>query len=182
MKEKVKILLNKIIYERLELNAIEHCIIEAGVKPKEIVNNNNYDLTSKYFFLVNDVYLDRLNTDELQILENLIGNIDFQNINLTEELIDFMNANIYKLLLPNTDEKYLSYYGTGYDYMAPSDSIVLGFHYIKYLDNNENDINKKEEVIYEKMNYIQSVLGPAKKLKVSVLIFDELINEKNKTF
>ena len=68
MKEKVKILLNKIIYERLELNAIEHCISEAGVKPKEIVNDNNYDLTSKYFFLVNDVYLDRLNTDELQIL------------------------------------------------------------------------------------------------------------------
>lgn len=181
MKDKLKIILNKYIYEKLELGNVEQEIIGSGVTAKEVVNDENLDLASSYFFLMNDIYLERLDEVEMKSLESYINNIDFHNIILSNDLIKFIEENISKLLLPNTNESYISYCGAGLDYIAPSDSIVLAFHYIKNLNNSEENIDRQEELIYEKMNYIQSVLSPSKQMKVAVLIFDEIVkgNFKN---
>ncbi len=181
MEDKIKLILNKVVYDKLGLDIIEQEIVNANIRCKDIINDDNVELVSRYFFLLNDVYLDRLNSDEVYTLENYIENIDFHNIILTEELRNFIDERLFKLLIPDTDERYISYYGTGNNYIAPSDSIVLGFHYIKYLDNEDN-VDNQEEFIYEKMNYIQSVLAPSKNIKVSVLVFDELIKDKSKLF
>lgn len=182
MKDKAKLLFSKIIYKKMELDIIEQEIINSNIKCKDVVNNDNYDIVSKYFFLMNDVNLNKLTEYEKFKLEDYISNIDFQNIVISSDLLNFLEEIMYKVLLPDTTEKYLSYYGTGYEYMAPSDSIVLGFHYIKYMNNDDYNIKLQNKIICEKMNYIQGVMGPSKQMKVSVLVFDESNLENNFNF
>lgn len=182
MKEKIQLILNKLLYTILELSNIEEEIVNCGLKEKEIVNNENYDIISKYFFLKNDIYLERLSQKELLFLEEQLKTIDYSDIYITDELSKFLLDRIKTILLPNSNEKYLSYNGTGERFLAPSDAIVFAFHYLKYLDLDEELIEKQENVLYEKLNYIQNVIAPSKNMKVAILVFDELVNEKNKNY
>ena len=168
-------LIDKISNIKLELANIEQEFIDNGIKNKEIINADNLDLPSKYFFLMNDVYLERLKDEEIKMLEEYIKCIDFTNIEIPEDLYNFLMSKLFVLLLPNTSEKYLSWYGSGDDFIAPSDSIVLGLHFIKYLDNSDEDIILQERLLYKNANYIQDELAPSKNLKVAVLLFDEVI-------
>ena len=182
MEDKIKLIYNKLIYELLDLKNIEEEISNSGIKSKEIVNNENYDLASKYFFLKNDIYLGHLDSNELNFLERTIYSINFSNILISEELSKFLLEKISKILLPNTNEKYLSYYGTGNSFLAPSDAIVFAFHYLKYLDSDEELMENQEDILCDKLNYIQNVIAPSKNMKVAILVFDELVNEKNKNY
>lgn len=179
MEDKLKLVFNKLIYEYLNLGIIEKELCDLGIKSKEMVNNDNYDVVSKYFFLKNKIHLNRLNFDEINFLKFHLQNIDFSNIIISDELARFLLSRISKILLPETNQKYISYCGTGENFLAPSDAIVLGFQYLKYLNHDEKDNEKNEEILYDRLNYIQNELAASKNFKIAVLIFDELVNEKN---
>ena len=128
MEEKIKIILNKIIYDKLNLYEIEKKFDSNGIKRKITESENNNESMSNFFFIMNDVYLNRLTVQELEYITNSIKQLDFSKLQISKELCDFLLSIINKLLLPETSEKYLYWGNRNYEYMAPSVSIVLSFH------------------------------------------------------
>ncbi|MEE3344181.1 MAG: hypothetical protein VZS44_08845 [Bacilli bacterium] len=169
LEEKLKILLLKIIYNKLGLSEIENEFIKNNINSKDIENKDNIDLISKYFFLKNDIHLENLTKDEEELLKTYIDNNDIKNINT------FLENNLKKILLPNEKVRMIHYNGNDYTKMAPSDAIVLQFHYREFDNYDKHDDN--ERLINSKLNYIQSTLGPNNGLKVAVLKYNELVTD-----
>ncbi|MDD4113748.1 MAG: hypothetical protein PHC56_12080, partial [Herbinix sp.] len=101
--EKVKLILNEIIYVELGLQKIEEIFVNAEINNKTIINTENYKLCSKYFFLLNDVYLERLNESEQSLLKYYLDNLNSDNLNVKQELYNFLSERKIKLLLPETN-------------------------------------------------------------------------------
>jgi hypothetical protein len=177
MREKMKVILNKIICDKLNLRVIEEDLANNGIKSKIIQNKK---AGSHFFFLMNDIYLDRLSVQELNYLQNSISQLDFSKLEINKEFYTFLISIIDKLLLPETTQKYLYWGKMDYDHMAPSDSIVLAFHYEKYGDEDDEKTENQEKIINNNINYIQEKLGPLNNLKVSVIVFDEITNVKSR--
>jgi len=177
----ITMLYNQLICNELQLNKIDEEIKQKGIKPKQIENPDNYFIASNYFFLINHIYLDRLNEEEKIKLETCISEYKKGNKQYNQELYSFLKQNMLKLLLPETNERYMYYGGTGFEYMAPSDSIVLGFHYIRFEEGFiEEQDEIKERFINDKLNYIQEQLGPNKNMKVAVIKYDNRVRNFSK--
>lgn len=179
MEDLVRQRLFEIIYNKLELKQIEEELIKNNIPKKNIYNPNNVKLVSNYFFLRNDVYLNRLTRDEIDYINKSINSSDE---NIVRGLNNFLERNLQKLIMPETDEKYFIWEGNSMDYMAPSDAIVLAFHTLAYQDENfdEDVLFEREKYIAEKLNYIQYTLAPSKNMKVAVFEYNELQMENNK--
>ena len=175
--DSIKLLYTQLIYNDLGLKKIEEEIKIRGIKSKKIENNEKYFIPSQYFFLLNDVCFDRITDDEKLQLENYIIEVNKGNSSVHKGLYEFLKSNMLKLLLPETNERYLYYGEHDFQHMAPSDSVVLGFHYMRFDEDytEENDL-KNERLINEKLNYIQNKLGPKQHIKVAVMKYDNGIN------
>ena len=129
MEEKLKIILFKIIYNKLNLDKIEKTFLSNGVKYKNISNPNNYEIVSKYFFLANELHLENLNSIQIDKLKYYVENSDLKNISMDFHL--FLNEILLDLLLPKTNKKYINFDKEDFSKEAPADAIILKFHYMK---------------------------------------------------
>lgn len=174
MENRLKLILFEIIYNKLGLKEIEDCFVYNNIKGKKINNYDKYPILSKYFFLMNDVNLDCLfdiEKEELSKYYNLYCQGDETG---KKRLYEFLESNALKLLLPKTDEKYLYWGYTSFEYMAPSDAIVLGFHYIAFDNSTMEEYDMSEKFINNKLNYIQKELAENFGHKVAVIKYDDV--------
>lgn len=170
MKDKIKIMLTKIIYDRLGLYEYELMLEQDNVMPKKINNPNNYMIASKYFFLLNDINFNHLTEEEKRSLENLI------NLNNDKELKKYLEQIMGKLLISDSSDEYINYSNiigpSNYQYLAPRDAITFALHYI----NNgisEEEMTRKESLIVNIANILQDKVGPSHNVKLAILLFDE---------
>ncbi len=176
MLDDIKLILNKIIYDELELNTVEEQLVKKGIRNKNIYNPDGKELASKYFFLLNDIHYDNLLDSEKRTLEDLYNKSLKDDKQAKEDLYNFLNQVKLKLLIPNSEVKY-EYFGIrDFEHTAPTDAIVLGFHYIRYNRENFDDESDRNNEYYitDMVNNIQFNLAKNKSLKVAVLTFDEV--------
>lgn len=175
MEEKLKIILFKIIYNKLNLDKIEKTFLSNGVKYKNISNPNNYEIVSKYFFLANELHLENLNSIQIDKLKYYVENSDLKNISM--DFHSFLNEILLDLLLPKTNKKYINFDKEDFSKEAPADAIILKFHYIEF-DYNDEDYEKIQDIVVDNLNYIQDY-GEKIGLKVAVIRYNEsLLNRR----
>ena len=85
LEEKIKYQYMKILYQWLELNKVEKYLKDKGIKFKNIIDPDNLKI-SDYFFLQNDINLNRLTKEELQELENYFK-MDIKDINSNKNVL-----------------------------------------------------------------------------------------------
>lgn len=175
MENILKMMLFEIIYNELNLNEIDKTLLAQHVPCKKMNNHGKYPILSRYFVLVNDVTLNRLTEEEKSTLINYMENIN--NPSVKKQTYDFLRKNKLKLLLPETTEPYLYWGPTSFEYMAPSDAIVLGFHYIEF--DSETHSLEKEEMIQKCLNNIQEERSESVGYKVSVIKYNEIDTTKS---
>ena len=144
-----------------------------------------YPDLSKYFSLVNNVDISRL-TKEMKDKYEYYFSLSHEEIvsnNLQNEVNEFLE-NSYKLVLfPNVEEKFYFYGPINYNYVAPRDSIVLGFNYCEFNIPEENfdELHSKQDgYICDLLNYIQERLAPQAGYNVAVLKYNEISKKKIK--
>ena len=175
MVEDIKLILNKIIFNELQLSEIEKKLSEAGIKNKNISNPKHINIPSKYFFLMNEVHFENLSDSDKNTLISLYNKSKSGNEEDKNNLYKFLEKIKLQLLLPKGKMKYIYYDVQDDEHLVPSDSIVLSFHYMRYNDNFKEDVDQqKEEYINNIINYIQYKLAPNNLLKVAIIKYDEI--------
>lgn len=171
MKEELKLIIFNIIYNNLGLKDLENNIVKNEIKCKNIKNPNNYPMVSKYFFLLNDVHLENLEPNELEELTRHYNEFMKDNKNYNE-LCNFLIKNIKKILFENQTTGYVNYGAA--QQSAPSDALVLAFHY-----NDLETDEEKENFIIDILNYIQFEASKKIKMKIAVLKYGVYVDSKN---
>lgn len=174
METKLKLLLTKILYEKLELKKYEEKLVFSNIEPKTIVNEDNLPVVSKYFFLLNEINFKKLSQEDYTYLNNVILRLENLQKDELDVLYKFLNSKLYDLLLLETDLKYLYWGGTSFEYMAPADAIVFGLHYKVDIQEDEKNISLKQSIVTDIANNIQEEAIENKKIKVSVILYDNL--------
>lgn len=180
MKDKCKYMFLRYIYNKLGLKEVENNLSEGGIID---LNLESSDI-SKYFRIVNEIDEDAL-TVELRKKYNYYFSHSIEKLcgsAMEKELFAFFEENYSQLFFPKVDDKYI-YYGTiNSNYMAPRDSIVLGFYYNEFDIQDENFDEKhfqNDVLICDNLNFIQYVLGPKFNMKISVIKYNEFSLKKN---
>jgi hypothetical protein len=134
----------------------------------------------KYFYIRNDVYIERLNEEELTFFVQKIKRKDFT---LDDATIHMISSTIPKVIFeyPHVDGKtYMSFYGPNTNpYMALTESIVIGFRYDTYNRDgmtNEEWIhvhNKQDLYLYEYLKDMKRELNTKCNFPVQVIQYNE---------
>lgn len=185
MEERYKYEFLKFICEKLKLDVIEKEIEKSGISYIDDDISGLYPDLSKYFSLVNNVDISRL-SDDMKDKYKYYFSLSHEEIvsnNLQNEVNEFLQ-NSYKLVLfPNIKEKFFFYGPINYKYVAPRDSIVLGFNYCEFDIPKENfdELHSKQDgYICDLLNYIQERLAPQAGYNVAVLKYNEISKKKIK--
>ncbi len=105
----------------------------------------------KYFYLRNNIYIERLTKEELGFLKKkLLAN----NNELDQETITFIENTYQKVMLENTEDVFDINYGPeGYNFYEPSNNIIIGVRFGNYYKDStetESEWNKKyNDKLYE---------------------------------
>lgn len=170
-----KYLFFKKIYDELKLNQIEKELPKKKIMPLKVVQDENYDIISNYFFLLNDLNLDGLSNEQLQEFHNYFSKkikdlteIELHNIN------EFIEKTYSLLLFPKGDEKYVYYGAINTDYTAPRDAIAIGIYYDVFVEADDFEI---ENNLAEIINYIQFELAKKINKKIAVIAYNQITLE-----
>ncbi len=173
-----KYLLFKGLYNYLNLNEIENKISN-NIKPLNVVSNEDYDIISKYFFLKNNVNVDKLNKEENEFF-NYYFKKDIKECSDSElrAMNDFIKNTYKRTIFPDVSDDYVYYGPINDEYLCPKDSIVIGIYYDL---SNENDFEIENQVS-DIANYIQFEVANNKKLKIAVVAFNQFSLDNTKNF
>ena len=181
MKEKYRVIFFRYLYQKLKLEEIE----------KKLVDNNIGFVTSesqmcdeektcykysKYFYLLNDIKVSKLNNTEKHFLELI-----HDDTSLNERIENFLESTYQNILFDNIIGKD-KYYGPPIDtYMAKTNQIVIGFkrdemgfaaHKLKTRKQIEDDDKIIKEIIEE--------LEKNKQFNIKIITFNELFEKHRK--
>ena len=148
-------------------------------KPIELSEMDMYQYFSsndlKYFYIRNDIYINKLNKEEMVFLQ---GRIDSNNYNLDEETTKIIENSYKRVICSEEKEPNIEsdvFYGPlNSSFSAPDDNIIIGVRYdeseIDELDEKEweNLYFKQNEFLYDIMKKIQNELKD-----VTVIMYDE---------
>lgn len=181
-RDKIKYQYMKLLYELLDLSSIENELRNNKILSKQIYDPYNLKI-SDYLFLKNDVSLTKLNQKEIELLKKYFSkDINYINSNqnyLREEMNQFLIKNMYKILLPDTDSKFIGYGSISPNNMIPSDCICYYCHYIRYTEENYKLNDQAQKIICKVANYMQYELSKKKGIKLAVIPCDEVSNLEN---
>ena len=167
-----KYLFLKDIYSALNLYSVEQQLLADRVKPLNIVNNENYALISKYFFLLNNVNITNLSSDQLEKFHFYFSR-DINKLS-AQELINakkFIDETYDIILFPKTEDKCVYYGPISDNYICPRDAIVFGLYYDAFGEYKDFELNNK---LADIINYIQFDLAKKINKKVAVIPFNQL--------
>ncbi len=173
--ENYKYLFLKRMYELLGLKDLEKKFPEVKIHPLKVEPNEEYDLISPYFFLLNEVHLESLNPEQLEKFRYYFSKKpkDLSSQEL-DEIMDFMKETYPLLLFPKGDMTYVYYGPINDDYCCPRDAIALGLYYDAFASEEDFEI---ENHLADVVNCIQSELAPQIGEKVAVIPFNQLTLE-----
>lgn len=176
-----KYLCFKKLYNDLNLNEIEDTLISSDIMSLEIQKDEDYDVISRYFFLLNDVNINGLNEEELVRFNNLFSKKakDLSDKELKESF-DFIEHTYEKILFPEIDSKYVYYGPISDNFICPTDAIAIGLYYDVFSKEEDFEVENK---LADIVNYIQFDLAKKVNKKVAVLKFNQLtLAEKQNDF
>lgn len=178
MEYKYEYMFFKYLYKILDLKNLDDKLSKEKIKM--IDENNSNKRISKYFALINKGNSSEFSEIEKKEYEKLFSN-DLEELckEINEEVINnFIKKTYEKYFHLNIDFKYIYYGPTSFEYMAPSDSIVIGLNYEKYNieddDNFEEELSRQEEIVVKVLNYIQNDLAKENKIKLSAIAYNEI--------
>lgn len=176
-----KYLFFKEMYEQLNLKYIEEKLTYEKINSLNIQPNENYQIISHYFFLLNEVNTEKLTTEQLQKFQNYFS----KKINLLteeelKEIKKFINETYHLVLFPNIEDTYIYYGPINDNYICPRDAIAIGLYYDVFTIGDDFETQNKLSKI---INYIQFDLAKKINKKVSVLLFNQLnLQNKNNNY
>ena len=145
---------------------------------------NNSDLT--YYYIRNNIYLNRLTIEEKNFLKNKLNNQDY---NLDNETITFINSTFKKLIKEiheNINEPFDTNFGpTSSRYLARNDALIIGFRYDESNDNGMDDetfdknYEKQKEYIKILNKQLEDEIENKLNLPVKVIEYNENSIKKN---
>ena len=170
-----KYLFLKKIYNELNLNLIEKELDKQNIKPLDIVPDENYHIISHYFFLLNDINIQKLNNDQLQKFYYYFSkNINELSETELKEIYKFIDETYPLMLFKETNNNFVSYGGIDSANFCPKDAIALGLYYNAFGDYDDFELENKLANI---INYIQFELAKNINKKVAVqLTLDNLFD------
>ena len=173
MKKILKYLSNKVIYEELNLKEIEKKLLDAKIIPKRITSVDGLAIISNYFFLWNDVNIDRLNLFEKDKLINLYKDYIDSGKKEDKDLCLFLKERLYKLLLPNSDEDYPMEVLVRKSQKIENDSIILMCHFVQF-DNDYPMTNQQYAIMHDLLEKVEQD-SISKGLKVKIVEFNDAL-------
>lgn len=177
MEYKYEYIFFKYIYEKLDLMKLDEKLAFENIKMYDVDNVDKR--ISKYFALMNK-------GTAINFSEN---DQKKYNYYFSKELDELLQEPLYsevKEFVLNTYENYFfsavkseyMYYGpSSFEYMAPTDSIVLGINYVKFdIDSLDYDkeLERQDGIIVDMLNYIQTDLASSNKIKLSAIAYNEI--------
>ena len=145
----------------------------------------------KYFYLRNNVYIERLSDDDKEYLRNIVELNDYSITDEVEQFIEKTYLNVIKedvKIKSDNDKKTFVLYGPdNKNYLVPNESIVIGFNYDEFaengLDDNEwNDRHKKQiTFMCNTLNASIDSLNNISKIPVIILKYNEYSIIKRKS-
>lgn len=177
MNYKYEYIFFKNLYQNLNLKEFDIKLEENGIKPYDKANMNSR--ISKYFALMNEGDFNGFSPEEKEKY-NLYFSKELDellNEPLYSEVSGFINRTYETYFFKNRSDRYMYYGPASYEYMAPTDAIVLGINYVKYDNEKENydkELENQEDVIIQIANYIQDELSEKYNLKLAVIPYNEI--------
>lgn len=139
-------LFTEYIIKKIKLDKYDNEVKESVLKfyevPKEEMDVYQYFSSEelKYFYIRNNIYIERLTDEELKFLKN---KIEKDNYDLDSDTRDIIENTYQKVIYEGNiedDKKYITLYGpNNRSYLAPSDSIVIGFRYDEFFEDGLED-------------------------------------------
>ena len=177
MNYKYEYIFFKYLYEILNLKECDNKLETSGIEPYDKENMGNR--ISKYFALKNEGNNNEFSPEDKEKF-NLYFSKELDellNEPLYSEVRNFVARTFETYFFSNISEKYMYYGPSSYEYMAPTDAIVLGINYVKFDIENENydeTINNQEDVIIEVATFIQEELAEKSNLKLAAIPYNEI--------
>ena len=145
---------------------------------------NNSNLT--YYYIRNNIYLNRLTLEEKNFLKNKLNNQDYTMDNETITFINNTFKKVIKEIHNNVNEPFDTNFGpTSSSFFARNDALVIGFRYDEFndvgMDDETFDINyENQQKYYKSLNkQLENELKNKLQIPVTVIEYDENSIKKN---
>lgn len=175
----------KYTYEKLGLKEIEEELLAKGIQCLDFQNEESslYRSISKFFVLKNNVDIKELTSEEQELFKQyftLPVNDIVNNPSLLNEINSYIEKTLQRVLFPKIEENHLYYGPINMNYVAPRDSIVLGFEYYEFKieENFDEAYVSQQRIICDALNNIQFNLAAKMGCQVSVIKYNEFYEKK----
>lgn len=157
------------------LHRYEEVLEKKGFVSVDVSSKDVYQSRARgyfnYFFIRNDLHIDRLTDQEKQYL---IDRYKSGNFDLTLDDEEYISKNILRVLIYSQDKSYMMLFGPdNSNYLKPANSLVIGLSYNDYYDlddpNWEELHNKRESILYFYLDALESELAKRLNVPISVI-------------
>ena len=136
----------------------------------------------KYFYLRNNIYIERLNNEQLNYLFSIYQS---NNLELTPQNRQFISDTYLKLILesPNEKEININYGPDNIKYYKPSNSIIIGVRYNQFqnIHTDENTFSLLEDKLHILTNFLEYRIKKEIDIPFNIIEYNEYsINCKKK--
>lgn len=181
MENNYKFFAFKYIYEKLNMKSIEEKLSEEGIQSLDYQNQEEemYKSISRFFVLKNHTDISSLTEEEKESFKKYFSipiEMVLEDKRLLNEINEFILRTYQKVLFPKIEENHCYYGPININYVAPRDSIVLGFRYYEFnIDENfEEEHDRQQDIICDILNDIQFNLAQQLKITIAVIKYNEL--------
>ena len=183
MQEKYKYMFFKYICVKLNLFEFDKKIEDYGINNINEEIEGMYKDLSKYFSLVNKVDDTRLTGDLRKQYEYYFSLPIEQlyNLQIQNDVFKFLESTYKIMLFPNIKENHCYYGPLSYNYLAPRDSVVLGFNYYEFdiPDENFDKLHYERNVfLCQMINHIQITLSQQIGIPITIIKYNEYSKKK----
>lgn len=139
----------------------------------------------KYFYIRNNIYIDKLSQIEDNFLQKRIDNNNYDfDIDAKKFIEDTYEKVIFEDVLNNGDTCITIYGPDSSSFMAPNNAVVIGFRYDEFNlngldDNNWNELHNKQLLYLRDLDNKMSVnMDSALQVPVAILKYNEFSIKK----
>lgn len=179
-------LFTEYIIDKLNLKSYDKKITESNLRFSQ-VNDESMDVYQyfsnnelNYFYIRNNIYLNKLSEDENSYLREKIKK---QDIQLNKETVEFIEETYEKIIYEGNSEEhkgFLTLYGpNSRTYMAPNDAVIIGVRYNEYdlqelSDKEWSDLNMKQmEFLYPFIKNMKEEIKENLKNSISIIQYND---------
>ena len=173
----------KYLLKNINLKSYEKELSAMSLKPIEKDEMDFYQSLAhqflSYFYIRNNVYLERLANEQVEFMAQKIINSNFELDNKTEEIIESTFRNlIFENVTGNFDSNFIVNFGPNLpQFHAPVNALVLGIRFQNIIKNgNPKTIEQYRLILAELDSIIERMeedFSDILKIPVKVILYDE---------